>query len=442
MAHTYFIRKALEIKDENILLEKKTTEETIQHEKSQIFYGTLTYTPKGCRNCGVANHSSADIVKNGTKTSTIKLGQYNYKPVLLKLRKQRFLCKHCRTTFTAKTSLVQRHCFISNPLKALISMELGREQSMTLIGKHLNVSVHTVIRQLVQAGEALRPSYHDLPEHLGIDEFKSVKNVSGAMSFIFIDNVTHEVMDIVENRQQHYLSDYFLSYSLQARRAVRSVTMDMYSPYLQVIKDCFPNAQIIIDRFHIVQHLNRALNQVRIQTMNDLRYQRPRDYRKLKKQWKLVLKNASDLNFNDFFTHRLYDGMVSEYVMANYLIELSPELRKTYEIVNQLKRAVRDHDFRRFRQVLEDSKKQTYPRKVRTVLQTLEKYIDAIENSFDYTLSNGPVEGINNKIKNIKRSGYGYRNFRNLRYRVLINFRLTKKNREPKTLYFKKEQRS
>ena len=58
--------------------------------------------------------------------------------------------------------------------------------------------------------------------------------------------------------------------------------------------------------------------------MNSLRYTRPRDYRKLKKQWKLVLKNEADLNFHDFFTHRLYTGMVSEYVMANYLVELSP----------------------------------------------------------------------------------------------------------------------
>lgn len=48
---------------------------------------------------------------------------------------------------------------------------------------------------------------------------------------------------------------------------------------------------------------------------------------------------------------------------------------------------------------------------MRTVLQTLEKYINPIQNAFKYTLSNGPIEGVNNKVKNIKRSGYGYRNF-------------------------------
>ncbi|QQV79505.1 transposase [Enterococcus faecalis] len=46
-------------------------------------------------------------------------------------------------------------------------------------------------------------------------------------------------------------------------------------------------------------------------------------------------------------------------------------------------------------------KKRTYPRKMRTVLQTLEKYINPIQNAFKYTLSNGPIEGVNNKSEKI-----------------------------------------
>ena len=114
MAHIYSIRNILEIKDENIHIEKKMTEEVHNGTKNTMFYGTLTYTPSGCMNCGVVNGSHADIVKNGTKTSTIKLGQINFKPVLLQLKKQRFMCKHCKSTFSAQTSLVDRNCFISN----------------------------------------------------------------------------------------------------------------------------------------------------------------------------------------------------------------------------------------------------------------------------------------------------------------------------------------
>src|SRR5699024_1040627 len=89
-----------------------------------------------------------------------------------------------------------------------------------------------------------------------------------------------------------------------------------------------------------------------------------------------------------------------------------------------------------FKQGLMDSRKRPYPRKVRIVLQTLENYLSSIENSFEYTLSNGPIVGMNNKIKNLKRSDYGYRNFRNLRYRVLISFKLTPKSNKSKAIYY------
>lgn len=89
-----------------------------------------------------------------------------------------------------------------------------------------------------------------------------------------------------------------------------------------------------------------------------------------------------------------------------------------------------------FNNLLQISKTRAYPRKLRTVLQRLEKYSKPIKNSFYYTLSNGPVEGINNRIKNIKRSGYGYRNFMNLRYRALISFKFKNKEKEPKEIFY------
>ena len=79
-------------------------------------------------------------------------------------------------------------------------------------------------------------------------------------------------------------------------------------------------------------------------------------------------------------------------------------------------------------------------RYIRTTFQTLNKYLDSIENSCKYTLSNGHLEGINNKIKTIKRSGYGYRNFKHLRARILISFKLKEKtNKEIRPLTFEEE---
>ncbi|WP_277630876.1 ISL3 family transposase [Atopococcus tabaci] len=440
MTQFHFTKELLGLKEKNIVLDDQpvTTQKKsgVDH---MVLHGTLTYRPDGCPACGVKNESSKDIIKHGTKSSAITLGQLNFRPLLLRLKKQRFLCKHCRTTFTATTSLVDRHCFISNPVKSAIAVELQETQSMKLIAKHFSVSSHTVIRVLRKAGDALKKTYWHLPRHLSVDEFKSVKPVSGAMSFLFIDARTHRLVDVVENRQLAYLSDYFMRYPAEARHGVETVTMDMYSPYTQLVKACFPNARIIIDRFHLVQHLNRAVNSVRIQTMRALRYTRPKDYRKLKKQWRLILKNEWDLDYTTYRSHRLYEGAVSEKMMVQYMVQLDPRLERVYTLVNRLKAALNSRDFSRFSHHLDEAKKVTLPRRVRTILQTVDKYYSSIGHAFTYTLSNGAIEGMNNKIKNIKRSGYGYRNFYNLRARILISYQLTAPTHPPRALTFEEE---
>ena len=64
----------------------------------------------------------------------------------------------------------------------------------------------------------------------------------------------------------------------------------MYEPYMSLIKQLFPNAKIIIDRFHIVQSLNRALNMSRVHVMNCYRASNRPLYNKYKSYWKLFLK--------------------------------------------------------------------------------------------------------------------------------------------------------
>ena len=53
-------------------------------------------------------------------------------------------------------------------------------------------------------------------------------------------------------------------------------------------------------------------------------------------------------------------------------------------------------------------------------LKTLKKYMKYIENMFESNITNGVIEGLNNKIKSIKRRAFGYSNFSNFKKRVLI----------------------
>lgn len=432
MTYSHIIRKTLNIKDKNIYFDPDhyiLPDETLNKITYKVFEATLTYIPKACEKCGTINQNHS-VIKNGRKSSLLKLGTVMFQPARLRLWKQRFLCKACNQSFMAKTSLVQEHCYISNPIKSQIAIELQTIQSMKAIGDRLAVSPHTVMRLLKKVGETLEPTRHELPEHLSFDEFKSVKEAAGAMSFIFSNARTHGVIDIIENRQKGELIAYFQRYPYSLRKQVETVTIDMYSPYIAVIEKCFPNAKLIIDRFHIVQRLNRALNRLRIEVMNTHRYSRPRDYHKLKKQWKLLLKNSWKVDFEKFCTHRLYDGLVSQKMMVNYLLSLDEQFDWVYSLINDLKYSLSIGNSAQFNHHLERSKDRQIKRYIRTTMQTLEKYSEPINHSCTYTLSNGHLEGINNKIKTMKRSGYGYRNFRNLRARILISFKLTEKNNQ------------
>ncbi|SEQ47207.1 Transposase [Ignavigranum ruoffiae] len=205
----------------------------------------------------------------------------------------------------------------------------------------------------------------------------------------------------------------------------------MYQPYRALFQSIFPNAEIIIDRFHVVQLLNRALNQIRIQLMRDIRYQRPRDYTKLKQLWKLILKRREDLDFQDYHTHRLFDGLITEQGMVDYLLNLDDKFYRAYHLTHQLIEAIQSHSHQAFEEVLQEGRKYLLPRPLRTDWNTLFDYRTEIHHSLTYTLSNGPVEGMNHKIKNIKRSDYGYRNFGHLRCRIFLSCQLFSQEEPP-----------
>lgn len=439
MANPHFIAKLLGIKDTNITFNDNITFKTTKGVTTKILSATLSYPLKACPHCGILNQSSKDMIKNGSMVSTIKLPNMTFEPLVLKLKKQRYLCKHCEKTSVVGTSLVDYGCHISNDIKQLISLELGQEQSMDLIARRYSVSGYTVLRVLKKTGQALEPSYLTLPEHIAIDEFKSVKSVTESMSCILMDAHKRQIWDILPDRKQAAIREYFMRFPYETRQNVKTITMDMYTPYYDFLQRIFPKAVIIIDRFHLVQLLNRSLNHERIRIMKLIKAKRPRDYRKLKQLWKLILKNRDDLNFENYESHRLFDGLVTQKMMVNYMLSVEERFETVYRLINNLKADIALRDYVRFETDLAETRKYRMPKKVRTTFQTLEKYLPAIKNSLTYTLSNGVVEGTNNKIKNIKRSGYGYRNFQNLRYRILISQKLTVKNKTQRDLFFKEE---
>ncbi len=75
-----------------------------------------------------------------------------------------------------------------------------------------------------------------------------------------VDGENHKIVDIVEDRKLNNLINYFSRYTIETRNNVEHILIDMYSPYISLIKEIFPKAKISMDRFHLVQLINRAFN--------------------------------------------------------------------------------------------------------------------------------------------------------------------------------------
>ena len=96
----------------------------------------------------------------------------------------------------------------------------------------------------------------------------------------------------------------------------------------------------------------------------------------------------------------------------------------TYHYVHELRRFLKENQIEKFNHKLFLFIFQMCP-KLRPVIRTLRRLATFIENTMTYSnLTNGPLEGINNKIKLIKRVSFGYRNYDNLRNRIIITSRL------------------
>ena len=413
------IKLLLNIKDSHISFPKDAIhKERVRDKSANVFTGTLSYEPPHCELCGFDS-----VIRHGWEDSQIQLLPYQEVPTYLHLYKQRFRCKNCAHTFSAKTYYVAENCYISQALKFAIAVDLKKKISMKDIAERYSVSSKTVERVLETFFKEPRLNPEYLPKHLLIDEFKGTKDCEGAMCFIISDADTGKIFDILDDRRNFKLKVYFQRFSFKARRRVTHVVMDMNASYGTVTKEVFPNARISIDRFHVIQQLTRALNKQRIQAMKQLKRSEPeaqKQYRKLKKYWRTVLKKNTKLNYQSLKQFPLFkQKYLTESEVLDYLLSINPQLRQSYEVYQNLLDAFDAKDFNTFFEWI-DTLPNSLNAEFKKAATYLNKHRKAIINALKYPYSNGKFEGKNNLIKVIKRIAFGFRTFRHLRKRVLI----------------------
>ena len=122
MSHSYSTRKFLNIKDKNIIFPEDYFEEVkLNGITSFVFKGILSYQPAHCEHGGTLFDSN--FKKHGFKTSRIVIPKVSLHDAYLVLKQQRYYCGNCQFTFTLKTSIFKKNCYISYNTKHAITLE-------------------------------------------------------------------------------------------------------------------------------------------------------------------------------------------------------------------------------------------------------------------------------------------------------------------------------
>lgn len=416
MSNNYSTLNLLNIEDENIFISNEPIQlVSFGSQSAKLVHAYLNHSFDSCPCCHTV---SPKLHKHGSKTSKIVLNRSSNFPIILALNKQRYLCTHCHRTFFCSSPIVDKHCFISNQVKLSIIQSLTFKRSEKDIALDHFVSSSTVNRAYLLLESQFNLNLHHLPEALSFDEFHATKDTKGKMAFIYTDASSGRIIDILPSRKKHDLIHHFKRYPKHVRAKVKFITLDMYTPYFDVIKLLFPNASIIIDRFHIVQLITRSLNKIRIQVMNTHRYSNPKLYRKLKKYWKLLLKNKETISYSNYQYHRLFQSHVTHHQIIHHLINQDDLLKQAYYWYQDFLHYFKTNQFDQLKSHLESHLHSKLPY-LHTSIQTLHRLQGYLKDTLTSPYNNGRLEAINNRIKVIKRISYGFKSFHHFRLRIL-----------------------
>lgn len=237
---------------------------------------------------------------------------------------------------------------------------------------------------------------------IAIDEFAVRKGQQYLTVVLDLDS--GQVLWSAEGRSADALLP-FLDRLKRCRAPLEAVALDMWPAYSLAVKSVFPWVTIVYDPFHIVKLVNRAIDNAQ----RDLAAQIPRTIR-CRRGLRFVLLRARE-NLSLRGASLLAD-----------LIHINQPLYKGYLLKEQLRTALWSFSSKRFAERFLDQwidqAKATGIKSFCQLAKTLDNHRHAILAWYDHQISTGPLEGLNNKIKTLKRQAYGFRDMEYFKLRL------------------------
>jgi len=348
----------------------------------------MRYNPL-CHKCG----SEAATIHSKNHIRLIRDLNMANAQVFLQVNYRKIWCSKCDGVRVEKMSFADAGQHVTNRLARYIH-ELCKMLTVKDVAEHLGIDPKTVkeIDKSFLEQTFGQDNFDDL-RVLMIDEIAVHKGHS--YMTVVADHFSGRIVWMGRNRNKQTLDGFFSNLNDGQKRAIEAVAMDMWEPYINRVKHYCPNAKIVFDFFHVVHGFNKVIDHVR-----------RTEYLKAKAKHREILKGSRYLllkneeNLNDEQQSRL-----------DRLLEFNSTLSMIYILKDQLKLLYHYSDRRRVQKALEDwclmADQIDHPT-VRAFAKRLRFFAYGIINHADYPIGTSMLEGINNKIKVIKRKAYGF----------------------------------
>ena len=444
------ITELLNLEDSDIFI----SDISIQSTTKTLTLETKLYSHY-CPSCGFRMHSK------GVKNRTIKhpILQDNYELILI-LKQRRWKCTNpeCNYDISDSFKFVNKRRRTTNATDMLIVYAYrDLMETSASIANRFHISdthAHEVFDRYVKMDRL------PLTDAICIDEVYLDMDEYCKYALVIQDFHTGDPIDLLRSRRVNVTEPYFVSIPTEERNAVKYLISDMYNQYISYVDKYFPNAVPVVDSFHVIQWITRMIDNYIRQLLKKFR-QRDREledqlsyeqqkpvslppsdevYLLQKYRW-LILASQTNIKYHSeprMDSH--FHCLMNTFDYEDALFRIDPKLKD----FRDLKETYLQFNTRNAGNPIKAREElseliimyQTCEHEIfRDFGDLLEKYEDYIINSFimvekhgagkvyNSRLSNGPIESINRKVKDLKRLGRGFRNFEHFRNRFLYSTR-------------------
>ena len=302
-----------------------------------------------------------------------------------------------------------------------MTVQVGRRgRSVDEVAAELGCDWHTVNNEVRRWGEALLEADGDrvgAVEAVGVDEtlfWRKGRWRTKQWWTSVVDVGGHQLIDIVAGRTANSAEAWFRSQPAEWLDGIRWAVLDMSGPYRKAYDRVLPHALQVADPFHVTRLANQRLDEVRTRVQNETLGHRGRKGDPLYRARRL-LKAASE-RISDRGRTRLR-GLLNAG-------DPHGEVRTAWH-AKETVRGIYDIDsiavaFRYTLQLADDLQDESCPPEINKLGRTIARWTPQITNWHISKVTNGPTEALNNLIKRIKRTAFGFRNFSNYRIRALL----------------------